>query len=79
MSLRVAEGLADEASPVSAACVPMKSAFGTLFDRARRAGVVRSDITALQLLTLVSALPKDAERGTTIEVYLDVVLRGVGP
>ncbi|GAA5195413.1 TetR/AcrR family transcriptional regulator [Rugosimonospora acidiphila] len=79
MSTRVAEGLADDASPVAAACAPMKAGFGALFDRARDAGVVRSDISALQVLTMISALPKDPERGTTIELYLDIVLKGLRP
>jgi AcrR family transcriptional regulator len=77
MSMRLAEGLADDASPVAAACAPMKASFGALFDRAREAGAVRPDITALQVLTMISALPKDPERGTTIKPYLDIVLKGL--
>jgi AcrR family transcriptional regulator len=79
MSMRVAEGLADDASPIAAACAPMKASFGALVDRAREAGVVRPDITALQMLTMISALPKDPERGTTINPYLDIVLKGLRP
>jgi AcrR family transcriptional regulator len=79
MSMRVAEGLADDTSPVAAACAPMKASFDALFDRAREAGVVRTDITALQMLTMISALPKDPEHGTTIKPYLDIVLKGLHP
>ena len=79
MSMRVAEGLADDASPVAAACAPMRASFGALFDRARAAGLVRPDITALQMLTIISALPKHPERGTTINPYLDIVLKGLRP
>jgi AcrR family transcriptional regulator len=77
MSMRVAESLADDASPVAAACAPMKEAFADLFARAVEAGAVRTDLTALQLLTLVSALPKDATTGLTVEPALDVILRGI--
>lgn len=77
MSMRVAESLADEASPVAAACQPMKTAFAELFERAVEAGFVRTDLTALQLLTLVSALPRDPEQGVVGEPFFDVVLRGV--
>jgi AcrR family transcriptional regulator len=79
MSMRVAEGLADDASPVAAACAPMKTSFGALFDRAREAGVVRPDITALQTLAMISALPKDPQRGTTVSPYLDIVFKGIRP
>lgn len=75
MSARVGDALVDQGdSPVAAACVPMKAAFGLLFDRARRAGVVRSDVTALQVL---AALPKEPENDGTIKPYLDIVLRGI--
>lgn len=77
MSLRVAEALADEASPVAAACAPMKTSFAALFGRARDAGVVRPDITALQVLTIVSALPKNPGDGATTGPYLDIVLKGL--
>ncbi|SNT61145.1 DNA-binding transcriptional regulator, AcrR family [Asanoa hainanensis] len=79
MTRRVAEGVADDASPVAAACAPMRASFGQLFDRARAAGLVRPDLTALQLFTMISALPKDPTSGTTIPPYLDVVLKGIRP
>ncbi|MEV6848984.1 helix-turn-helix domain-containing protein [Actinoplanes sp. NPDC051411] len=79
MSARVAEALADEESPVATACAPMKAAFGELVEQAHTAGAVRADIGPLQLLTLISSLPKDPASGTTAPQYLDVVLRGIRP
>ncbi|GIF64827.1 TetR family transcriptional regulator [Asanoa ishikariensis] len=79
MTRVVAEGIADDSSPVAVACTPMRASFGDLFDRARAAGLVRPDLTALQLFTMISALPKDPERGTTVPPYLDVVLKGIKP
>ena len=79
LSTRVGDGLAADGSPVATACAPMKASFTRLFDRARTEGRVRSDITALQVLTLVSALPKHPHTGKTTEPYLDIVLRGLTP
>ena len=70
-------GLADEASPVAQACLPMKASFAALYERARSEGVVRSDLEPAQALALVSALPKDPSTGETPRVYLDVVLAGL--
>jgi hypothetical protein len=39
--------------------------------------VIRTDVTALQLLTLIGALPKDQRSGKTIRPYLDIVLAGL--
>jgi AcrR family transcriptional regulator len=77
MSARVGDALIDDGSPVAAACAPMKASFDLLFDRARETGVVRSDVTAVQVLTMIAALPKDPENDGTIEPYLDIVLRGL--
>jgi AcrR family transcriptional regulator len=77
LSARVGDGLADDGSPVAAACAPMKAAFADLFDRARAEGIVRLDVTALQVLTMVSALPKQPLAGETTTPYLDVVLSGL--
>jgi len=79
MTRRVAEGIADDDSPVAAACASMRASFGELFDRARSAGLVRPDLTALQLFTMISALPKDPASGMTSTPYLDVVLKGIKP
>ena len=45
-------GLADEASPVAQACLPMKASFAALYERARSEGVVRSDLEPAQALAL---------------------------
>jgi len=77
MSARVGNGLTDDGSPVAAACAPMKASFELLFTRARDAEVIRADVTPVQLLTLVAALPKDPRSDSTIEPYLDIVLSGL--
>jgi AcrR family transcriptional regulator len=76
MSARVASGLADDGSPVAAACAPMNKSFERLYRRAQREAGVRSDLTAVQLLALISALPKPSSRGRRNR-YLEVVLRGL--
>ena len=77
LSAQVAAGLADDKSPVAQACAPMKRSFSRLLRRAQQAGLVRHDVTAHELLTLVSALPKDQRTRTTTSVYLQVVLDGL--
>ena len=77
LSAQVAAGLADHESPVAQACAPMKRSFSRLLRRAQQAGLVRGDLTAQQLLTLVSELPKDQRTPTTTSVYLQVVLDGL--
>lgn len=79
MSARVGDGLADDSSPVAAACAPMKASFERLLTRARDERVVRTDVTAVQILAVVSALPKHGEHGATPDTYLDIVLRGLKP
>lgn len=79
MSARVGDGLTDDGSPVAAACAPMKKSFGRLFRRAQREADVRSDLTAVQLLAMISALPKPAPGTRRAGPYLDVVLRGLRP
>jgi AcrR family transcriptional regulator len=74
MSARVGESLSDDSSAVGTLCGPMKNSFARLFERARQAVPLRHDLTATQLLSMVSALPKDAGTGRTPEPYLRVVL-----
>jgi hypothetical protein len=54
----------------------MKNSFARLFERARHEVPLRPDLTPAQLLSMVSALPKDA-RGRTLEPCLRVVLNGL--
>ncbi len=77
MSARVGGALIDDASPVAEACAPMKASFGLLFDRARQSGAVRPDVTAIQVLAMVAALPEDREHEGATRPYLDIVLRGL--
>jgi hypothetical protein len=56
---------------------PMKNSFARLFERARQEVPLRPDLTPAQLLSMVSALPKDARTGRTLEPCLRVVLDGL--
>jgi AcrR family transcriptional regulator len=77
MSARVGESLSDDSSAVGTLCRPMRSSFARLFERARREIPLRADLTPTQLLSMVSALPKDARTGLTLEPCLRVVLDGL--
>jgi AcrR family transcriptional regulator len=77
MSARVGGGLADENSPVAPLCGPMKDSFARLFERARHEGQIRTDASAVQILTLIGALPRDPHTGRTIPPYLEIVLYGL--
>jgi hypothetical protein len=70
-------GLANDHSPLAAACGPMKDSFARLWDRAQREGQARRDVTATQALALISSLPKDPATGRTAKPYLDVALEGL--
>jgi AcrR family transcriptional regulator len=78
MSARVGSGLADDGSPVAAACAPMKKSFERLYRRAQRQAEVRSDLKAVELLELISALPKPATTDRPSQ-YLEVILHGLRP
>jgi AcrR family transcriptional regulator len=77
MSARVGESLGDDTSAVGTLCGPMKASFARLFERARQEVPLRADLTPAQLLSMVSALPKDLATGRTIEPFLRVVLDGL--
>lgn len=64
---------------MASACAPMKASFPRLFARAQDEGAVRGDVTAVQLLALISTLPKHAEHDASADAYLDIVLRGLRP
>ena len=63
MSARVGDALFNDSSPMAAVCAPMKTSFTRLLARARDEKVVRDNVTDVQILTLISALPKHAEHG----------------
>jgi AcrR family transcriptional regulator len=77
MSARVGESLDDDSSAVGTLCGPMKNSFARLFERARQEVPLRPDLPPTQLLSMVSALPKDAGTGLTLEPCLRVVLDGL--
>jgi AcrR family transcriptional regulator len=77
MSAQVGGGLDDETSPVAPLCRPMKGSFDLLFERARKEGQVRADVSSVKVLALIGALPKDPETGRTVSPYLDIVLDGL--
>ena len=77
MSARVGESLSDDRSAVGTLCGPMRSSFARLFERARHEVPLRPDLTPTQLLSMISALPKDAATGRTVEPCLRVVLDGL--
>jgi AcrR family transcriptional regulator len=76
MSALVVDALSDERSLVAEACTPMRSKFALLLARAQREGIVRGDVTAVQVLTLIGALPKP-DGGATAEPYLEIVFAGL--
>jgi hypothetical protein len=76
MSALVGDALTDETSLVAEACTPMKSKFALLLARAQREGIARGDVTAVQVLTLIGALPKP-DGGATAEPYLEIVFAGL--
>jgi AcrR family transcriptional regulator len=77
MSARVGESLSDDTSAVGTLCGPMKTSFARLYQRAQHEVPLRMDLTSTQLLSMVSALPKDAATGLTQQPCLRVVLDGV--
>jgi AcrR family transcriptional regulator len=77
MSARVGESVGDDNSAVGTLCGPMRSSFARLFERARHEVPLRADLTSTQLLSMVSALPKDSRTGRTAEPFLRVVLDGL--
>ena len=78
MSARVGESLSDDTSAVGTLCGPMKNSFCPAVRAWLRQEVpLRPDLTTSQLLSMVSALPKDARTGRTVEPCLRVVLDGL--
>lgn len=79
MSAQVGNGLVEDASPMAAACAPMKAGFADLFARARAQGVVRDDVNATDVLALIAALPEPLHTPGDTRTHLDIVLRGIRP
>jgi AcrR family transcriptional regulator len=77
MSARLGQSLRDDTSAVGTLCGPMRTSFADLFKRAQREVPLRSDLSSTELLSMVSALPKDARSGRTLKPCLQVVLGGL--
>ncbi|PTM86626.1 TetR family transcriptional regulator [Streptomyces sp. VMFN-G11Ma] len=77
MSAQVGNGLVEDSSPMAAACAPMKVGFADLFARARAEGVVRDDLNATDVLTLIAALPESPHTPGDTWTHLGIVLRGI--
>jgi len=77
MSARLSSALLEDGSPVAELCAPMKAAFDVLFRRAQELALVRDDISSVDLLAIVSALPRDPNTGRARPAHLAVVLDGI--
>jgi AcrR family transcriptional regulator len=79
MSARLSSALLEDGSPVGELCAPMKAAFDVLFRRAQERARVRHDISSVDVLAIVSALPRDLDTGRAKTAHLAVVLDGLRP
>lgn len=79
MSARLGSALLELGSPVEELCAPMKAAFDVLFRRAQESARVRHDISSLDVLAIVSSLPRDPDTGRADPAHLAVVLDGLRP
>ncbi|MBP0448604.1 helix-turn-helix transcriptional regulator [Kitasatospora sp. RG8] len=75
--------LADEESPLHAACVTMRRAGGRLLEAAQADGGVRRDVTAVDLFTLVNALSWATDQAPALaerrEHLFGLVMDGLKP
>ena len=79
MSARLSSALLEDGSPVGELCAPMKAAFDVLLRRAQEHARVRHDISSIDVLAIVSALPRDPDTGRAKAAHLSVVLDGLRP
>ncbi len=79
MSARLSSSLLEDGSPVGELCAPMKAAFDVLLRRAQEQARVRDDISSVDVLAIVSALPRDPDTGRAKTAHLAVVLDGLRP
>ncbi|MGW2092304.1 TetR/AcrR family transcriptional regulator [Promicromonospora sukumoe] len=77
MSAHLSAALLADGSPVGELCAPMKTAFDGLFRRAQELASARRDISAADVLAIVSALPRDPVTGRARTAHLTVVLDGL--
>lgn len=79
MSARLSSALLEDGSPVGELCAPMKAAFDVLLRRAQEHARVRHDVSSVDVLAIVSALPRDPDTGRAKTAHLSVVLDGLRP
>jgi AcrR family transcriptional regulator len=77
MSARLSSALLEDESPVAEMCAPMKAAFDVLFRQAQKRARVRRDISSVDVLAIVSALPRDPDTGRAKTAHLTLVLDGL--
>jgi AcrR family transcriptional regulator len=77
LGARLGQTIGDDASAVSQACAPMKTAFGALLDRAQKAGHVRHDIDPVGVLSVVASLPQQFRDESGSSNYLPVIVDGL--
>jgi AcrR family transcriptional regulator len=77
MSARLSSALLEDGSPIGELCAPMKAAFDLLFRRAQERARLRRDISSVEVLAIVSALPRDLDTGRAKAAHLAVVLDGL--
>jgi AcrR family transcriptional regulator len=77
LGTRLGQAIGDEASAVSQACVPMKSAFAAILARAQGEGLIRADVEPLGVLSVVASLPEVYRDETGSSQYLGVIIDGL--
>src|SRR5205823_13220123 len=77
----MARALADETSDLYRSCHAMRTAVKHLVDRAREAGQLREDVTALEVLLLINSAAWSSEHAPNgepnLERLLDLVFAGL--
>ena len=77
MSARLSSALLELGSPVEEMCAPMKAAFDVLFRRAQERAGVRHDISSVDVLAIIAALPRDPSTNRANATHLTVVMDGL--
>jgi AcrR family transcriptional regulator len=79
MAARLSSALLELGSPVAELCAPMNAAFDVLFRRAQDLARVRRDVSSVDVLAIVAALPRNPDTGRANTAHLTVVLDGLRP
>jgi len=67
----------DLTSPVGQQCAGMVDAFSLLLAKAQHEGLVRSDVTAEDIMSIVISLPKNPQTGKPSKLSLTILLAGL--